>query len=193
VDQERPDPGQMGQDTPGSLAILPGQAPGLRSRHRILCQPGRARDHQEAQILQPVHSHSVSCVDWRRRHRAMTPPTTNQPVLVYTCVYLSWVDHQRVHTKYRDIQWTGCCLRGVQLQRISSAQYSKLLFAIRNHSGRCNLYGTGRSYRYTRDRAFVLVSGMDSDCSRRIRNNSSIKTNQLIEQRRFARVWGTNE
>ena len=26
----------------------------------------------------------------------MTPPTTNQPVLVYTCVYLSWVDHQRV-------------------------------------------------------------------------------------------------
>ena len=50
-----------------------------------------------------------------------------------------------------------------RLQRISRAQYSKLLFAIRNHSGRCNLYGTGRSYRYTRDRAFVLVSGMDSD------------------------------
>ena len=61
-----------------------------------------------------MHSPSVSCVDWRGRRRAMTPPTTNQPVLVYTNVHLSWVDHQRVHRRYRDIQWTGCCLRGVQ-------------------------------------------------------------------------------
>ena len=30
-----------------------------------------------------MHSPSVSCVDWRGRRRALTPPTTNQPVLVY--------------------------------------------------------------------------------------------------------------
>ena len=48
---------------------------------------------------------------WRRR----------QPVSPYSCTRTQCAripvmggDHQRVHTRYRDIQWTGCCLRGVQ-------------------------------------------------------------------------------
>ena len=54
-----------------------------------------------------------------------------------------------------------------RLQRISCAQSLKLLFTNKTHGFAAEpdviLYGTGRSYRYTRDRAFVLVSGMDSD------------------------------
>ena len=54
-----------------------------------------------------------------------------------------------------------------RLQRISRAQCSKLLF-INQARGLSSgpvakLYGTGRSYRYSRNRAAVLISGMDSD------------------------------
>ena len=53
-----------------------------------------------------------------------------------------------------------------RLQRISRAQLVKLLCnekdpPLREEPG-SQLYGTGRSYRYSRHRAAVLVSGMDS-------------------------------
>ena len=52
-----------------------------------------------------------------------------------------------------------------RLQRISRAQFVKLQFCPRPaHSALdpVSSYGTGRSYRYSRHRAAVLVSGMDS-------------------------------
>ena len=54
-----------------------------------------------------------------------------------------------------------------RLQRISRAQRLKLLFSDQAHSLTmgpvAQLYGTGRSYRYSRHRAAVVVSGTDSD------------------------------
>ena len=54
-----------------------------------------------------------------------------------------------------------------RLQRISRAQRLKLLFSDQAHSFTmgpvAQLYGTGRSYRYSRHRAAVIVSGTDSD------------------------------
>ena len=58
----------------------------------------------------------------------------------------------------------GCLIS--RLQRISRAQLVKLLCNERDPPLReepsSQLYGTGRSYRYSRHRAAVLVSGMDS-------------------------------
>ena len=84
-----------------------------------------------------------------------------------------------------------------RLQRISRAQCSKLLF-INQARGLspgpvAKLYGTGRSYRYSRNRAAVLVSGMDSDLeafshnpadgsSAPIASQPSAKTNYLNQQ-----------
>ena len=73
-----------------------------------------------------------------------------------------------------------------RLQRISRAQFLKLLFSDQATSLRgrpvAQLYGTGRSYRYSRHRAAVLVSGTDSDLEAFSHNPTDCSFSPLASQ-----------
>ena len=73
-----------------------------------------------------------------------------------------------------------------RLQRISRAQRLKLVFsdqALRLTKGPvAQFYGTGRSYRYSRHRAAVLVSGTDSDLEAFSHNPTDCSFSPLASQ-----------
>ena len=73
-----------------------------------------------------------------------------------------------------------------RLQRISRAQRLKLVFsdqALRLTEGPvAQFYGTGRSYRYSRHRAAVLVSGTDSDLEAFSHNPTDCSFSPLASQ-----------
>jgi hypothetical protein len=73
-----------------------------------------------------------------------------------------------------------------RLQRISRAQLLKLLFSdqapLLKRGPVAQLYGTGRSYRYSRHRAAVLVSGTDSDLEAFSHNPTDCSFSPLASQ-----------
>ena len=115
-----------------------------------------------ARSLEANHTYSKQISKWKCNHRGWEH-SSRPNEQIYKNV--GWISADRSNKATLLLTIPRCLLS--RLQRISRAQCSKLLFINQawglSPGPVAKLYGTGRSYRYSRYRAAVLVSGMDSD------------------------------